>query len=102
MTIPRPSMIAIIDEPPYDIMGKGDPTIGSRPRTIIIFTATYKKKAVAKLQQYNLPKLLLVIFPILIILEIINAYKSKINNDPKNPNSSEKSVKIKSVCFSGK
>ena len=30
------------------------------------------------------------------------AYKIKINNDPKKPNSSEKSVKIKSVCFSGK
>jgi len=49
MTIPRPNMIAIIEEPPYDMMGKGDPTIGSRPRTIIILTATYKKKAVAKL-----------------------------------------------------
>ena len=49
MTIPRPSMIAIIEEPPYDIMGKGDPTMGSSPNTIIIFTATYKKKAVAKL-----------------------------------------------------
>ena len=33
---------------------------------------------------------------------IINAYNSKIDSDPKNPNSSEKSVKIKSVCFSGK
>ena len=38
-------MIAIIDEPPYDIMGKGDPTIGSKPSTIIIFTATYKKES---------------------------------------------------------
>ena len=49
MTIPRPSMIAIIEEPPYDIMGNGDPTMGSSPSTIIILTATYKKKAVAKL-----------------------------------------------------
>ena len=29
-------------------------------------------------------------------------YKNNINSDPKNPNSSEKRVKIKSVCFSGK
>ena len=49
MTIPSPSMIAIIEDPPYDIIGKGDPTIGSKPNTIIILTATYKKKAVAKL-----------------------------------------------------
>ena len=49
MTIPSPNMIAIIDEPPYDIIGKGDPTIGSKPKTIIMLTATYKKKAVAKL-----------------------------------------------------
>jgi hypothetical protein len=42
-------MIAIIEDPPYDIIGKGDPTIGSNPKTIIIFTATYMKKAVAKL-----------------------------------------------------
>ena len=49
MTIPSPNMIAIIEDPPYDMMGKGDPTIGSKPKTIIIFTATYIKKAVAKL-----------------------------------------------------
>ena len=35
-------MIAIIDEPPYDIIGNGEPTIGSKPSTIIIFTTTYK------------------------------------------------------------
>ena len=42
-------MIAIMEEPPYDIIGKGEPTIGSSPNTIIILTITYKKKAVAKL-----------------------------------------------------
>jgi hypothetical protein len=25
-------MIAIIEDPPYDIIGKGDPTIGSKPK----------------------------------------------------------------------
>ena len=49
MTIPSPNIIAIIEDPPYDMIGKGDPTIGSKPNTIIIFTATYMKKAVAKL-----------------------------------------------------
>ena len=49
MTNPSPNIIAIIEEPPYDIIGKGDPTIGSKPKTIIMFTATYMKKAVAKL-----------------------------------------------------
>jgi hypothetical protein len=38
--MPKPNMIAIIDDPPYDIIGKGEPTIGSSPSTIIIFTAT--------------------------------------------------------------
>jgi hypothetical protein len=49
MTIPRPNIMAIIEEPPYDIIGRGDPTIGKRPNTIIMLTATYIKKAVAKL-----------------------------------------------------
>ena len=48
MTIPSPNMIAIIEDPPYDIIGKGDPTIGSKPKTIIILTTTYIKNAVAK------------------------------------------------------
>ena len=48
MTIPRPNIMANIDDPPYDIIGKGAPTIGSKPRTIPIFTATYIKKAVPK------------------------------------------------------
>ena len=30
------------------------------------------------------------------------AYKISINIEPANPNSSEKSVNMKSVCFSGK
>jgi hypothetical protein len=42
-------MIANIDDPPYDMIGRGDPTIGRRPNTIIILTTTYIKKAVAKL-----------------------------------------------------
>ena len=49
ITIPSPNMIAIIEDPPYDIIGSGEPTIGSKPKTIIMFTATYMKKAVAKL-----------------------------------------------------
>ena len=45
--MPKPNMMAIIEEPPYDIIGSGEPTIGSKPNTIIIFTATYTKKAAA-------------------------------------------------------
>ena len=37
---PKPSIIAIIDDPPYDIMGKGEPTIGNKPNTMPIFTIT--------------------------------------------------------------
>ena len=47
--MPSPSIIDIIEEPPYDIIGRGAPTIGSKPKTMPIFTATYVKKAVAKL-----------------------------------------------------
>ena len=46
--MPKPSIIAIIEEPPYDIIGSGEPTIGKRPSTIIILTTTYIKKAVPK------------------------------------------------------
>jgi hypothetical protein len=40
MTIANPIMVASIEDPPYDIIGKGDPTIGSKPKTIDIFTVT--------------------------------------------------------------
>jgi hypothetical protein len=46
--MPKPNIIAIIEEPPYDIIGSGEPTIGSKPSTIIMFTTTYIKKAVPK------------------------------------------------------
>ena len=30
ITIPKPIMVANIEEPPYDIIGSGDPTIGTK------------------------------------------------------------------------
>ena len=72
------------------------------PKTIAILTNTYKKIAVAKPKQYNFAKKLLDTSPTLIILYISNIYKNKSIIDPRNPNSSENSVNIKSVCFSGK
>ena len=45
MAIPKPNIIASIEEPPYERIGKGAPTIGSKPKTIPILTATYIKKA---------------------------------------------------------
>ena len=50
------------------MIGKGAPTIGSKPSTIAIFTKTYKNNAVEKLKQNNLEKKLLQENPILIIL----------------------------------
>ena len=38
ITIPKPIIVANIEEPPYDIMGSGEPTIGSKPKTIDRFT----------------------------------------------------------------
>ena len=78
-------------------MGSGAPTIGIRPKTIPMFTATYKKKAVAKLKQYNLPNTLLETLPIDTIRHVITMYNNKLKIDPKNPNSSENKVKIKSA-----
>jgi hypothetical protein len=49
ITIPNPIIVANIDEPPYDIIGKGEPTIGSKPRTILIFITIYIKMDVPKL-----------------------------------------------------
>ena len=42
-------MVANIEDPPYDIMGNGEPTIGSKPRTILMFVTTYIKIDVPKL-----------------------------------------------------
>ena len=43
ITTPKPSIVANIEDPPYDIIGRGEPTIGSNPRTILILTAMYIK-----------------------------------------------------------
>ena len=37
--MPNPIIVANIEDPPYDIIGKGDPTIGKRPNTMLILTA---------------------------------------------------------------
>ena len=34
----KPTIVASIEEPPYDIIGKGEPTIGNNPNTMDIFT----------------------------------------------------------------
>ena len=34
----NPIIVANIEEPPYDMIGKGEPTIGNSPKTIDIFT----------------------------------------------------------------
>ena len=64
----KPSIIDNIDDPPYDMIGSGDPTIGNSPRTIEIFTKIYKNKADAKPKQYSFAKNDLQEKPILIIL----------------------------------
>ena len=56
----------------------------------------------AKPKQNNFAKLLRESTPILTILMIIIAYNNKSPIEPIKPNSSEKRVKIKSVCFSGR
>ncbi len=68
MTILKPNIIDNIEDPPYDIIGRGAPTIGNKPRTIDIFTNTQRNKAVEKPKQNNLEKKLLHKKPILIIL----------------------------------
>ena len=40
ITNANPIMVASMDDPPYDIIGKGEPTIGSKPNTIDILTLT--------------------------------------------------------------
>ena len=64
----KPSIIDSIEEPPYDIIGSGAPTIGNSPITIAIFTKIYKNKADAKPKQYSFAKNDLLKKPILIIL----------------------------------
>ena len=49
ITIPNPIIVANIDEPPYDIIGNGEPTIGSKPNTMLIFITIYIKIDVPKL-----------------------------------------------------
>ena len=40
ITMLKPIIVANIEDPPYDIIGSGDPTIGNKPKTIDIFTDT--------------------------------------------------------------
>ena len=49
ITIPKPIIVANIDEPPYDIIGRGEPTTGNNPNTILILTAIKIKNSVEKL-----------------------------------------------------
>ena len=84
------------------MIGSGAPTIGNNPTTIAIFTKIYKNKADAKPKQYSFAKNDLQEKPILIILKINKAYNKIRTIEPTKPSSSEKRVKIKSVCFSGK
>ena len=44
----KPIMVANIEDPPYDIIGKGDPTIGNKPKTILILIDIYIKIEEAK------------------------------------------------------
>ena len=44
----KPIMVAIIEDPPYDIIGSGDPTIGTMPKTIAMFITIYIKIEVPK------------------------------------------------------
>ena len=40
ITMLNPIIVDSIEDPPYDIIGNGEPTMGNKPRTIDIFTAT--------------------------------------------------------------
>ena len=56
-------MVASIDDPPYDIIGNGEPTIGSKPKTIDIFTEINTKIDDANPKQNSFAKKLLAFFP---------------------------------------
>ena len=45
----NPNIIDNIDDPPYDIIGRGAPTMGKSPTTIAMLTNIYRNKAEAKL-----------------------------------------------------
>ena len=72
MTIPNPNIVANMEDPPYDIIGSGAPTIGTKPNTMDILTQTKIKKDAAKPKQKSLAKLFLASLPIKKILYIIN------------------------------
>ena len=44
----NPIIVANIEEPPYDMIGKGEPTMGNKPNTMLIFTTIYIKIAEPK------------------------------------------------------
>ena len=43
----KPIIVANIEDPPYDIIGNGEPTIGSKPKTMLILIEMYIKIAPA-------------------------------------------------------
>ena len=52
----NPNIIDNIDDPPYDNIGNGAPTIGSNPKTIDMLTKIYKKIAEANPKQKSFAK----------------------------------------------
>ena len=104
MHIKRPTrnMHTSANEPPYEMNGNGSPVTGISPIVIAIFTVTWNKKIVAA------PIVTSVTNGSSFVLHIDDArHKNNANNTrivahPTKPNCSPSTLKIKSVCPSGK
>ena len=104
MHIKRPTrnMHTSANEPPYEMNGNGSPVTGISPIVIAIFTVTWNKKIVAA------PIVKSVTNGSSFVLQIEDARHRNSANKPRTaahptkPNCSPSTLKIKSVCSSGK
>ena len=81
--------------------GKGAPTTGKKPITIPTLTITYRNNVRLRVPDRILPKLSVAFTEIVKPRNAINKYKDSRSKTPRNPNSSPKAEKIKSVECSG-
>ena len=90
-------MVRTKELPPEDKRGKGIPVIGARPKFIPIFIVACEKIMTIIPKQRSCPKRDGDLRAITVDLAKINPKRIITTRDPKNPHSSEREAKMKSV-----
>ena len=92
---------ANIDEPPYDTNGNGTPVIGMMPKLMPMFSNAWNPIHDATPAAASRPKGSAVRLAMRSARHTIVPSNTTINPEPRKPNSSPATEKMKSVCCSG-